>query len=93
MHPFFAPAPDQDTDILRPIHPMLEPVGPFQLGRFASAPVDPMIPSFIGTPVVDIFAGHAHQFATPALNGMHLGGISDVMDVFAVVKFLADGGR
>lgn len=83
---FFAPAPDQDLDILRPIDPMLDRTGPPRLGEFGIAPIDPMFPSDVGTPVVDIFNGGGHQFASPALNG-----ISDVLDVFSVVRFLAEG--
>lgn len=84
---FFEPTFDQESDIMRPIDPML----PDSLGGLSVAPVDPMFPGDIGTPVVDIFGGGGHQFASPALNGQSLGGISDVMDVFSVVRFLAEG--
>lgn len=86
MDNYFSPEPDQTSDIMAPVNPMLNHTGPLRLGGFGIAPTDPMFPSDVGTPVVDIFGGGGHQFASPALNG-----ISDVMDVFSVVRFLAEG--
>lgn len=45
-----------------------------------AAPVDPMYPSDIFTPVMDIYGG-----------GGHLGGLPEMMDVFSVARFLFEG--
>lgn len=110
MADFFAPMSDIQSDVMKPIDPLLLIEDGYQRGGYevglgsfdidmlsdmgdhhlGMAPVDPMIPSDIGTPAVHIFDS-AHSFTSPALNGMSLGGISDVMDVFSVVRFLAEG--
>lgn len=113
MADFFAPMSDIQSDVMKPIDPLLQiedgyQQGPYQvgLGRFGgfdvdmqndlgdqtlgAAPVDPLIASDVGTAVVHMFDA-AHQFESPALNGMSLGGVSDVMDVFNVARFLFEG--
>ena len=45
-----------------------------------AAPVDPMYPGDIFTPVMDIYGG-----------GGHLGGLPEMMDVFSVARFLFEG--
>lgn len=105
MPEFFAPMPDIQSDVMRPIDPLLMIEDGYQQGGYAVglgsfdidmlsdqgdrnlgvAPVDPMIPSDIGTPAVHIF-DPAHSFTSPALNGL-----SDVMDVFSMARFLTEG--
>ena len=109
MADFFAPMSDIQSDVMRPIDPLLLTEDGYQRGGYevglgsfdigmdregqglGAAPVDPMVPGDIFTPVADIYGGGGHQFASPALNGMSLGGISDVLDVFSVVRFLTEG--
>ena len=56
---------------------MQDDMGDHTLG---AAPVDPMYPGDIFTPVMDIYGG-----------GGHLGGVSDAMDIFNVARFLFEG--
>lgn len=59
---------------------MMDDMGPQTLG---AAPVDPLIPSDIETPVTHMFDA-AHQT-------QGLGGVSDAMDIFNVARFLFEG--
>lgn len=61
----------------------MRPVNPLT-GALGSAPVDPMIPQDIGTPVVHLF-DTAHQFS-----GQGLGGLPEMLDVFNAARFLFD---
>lgn len=70
---YFSPMPDQQSDIMRPVNPLL-----------GAAPVDPMIPQDIGTPVVHLF-DTAHQFPSQGL-----GGLPEMLDVFNAARFLFD---
>jgi len=91
MSLFFAPMSDQTTAIMAPIDPLLMIERGY--GRpLAAAPVDRMYRGDYYTPTVDIYGGGGAQFASPALNGFQMGGFSEVMDVFNVVRFLADEG-
>ena len=88
-NPFFLPSPDMESDVMRPIDPLLmvedgygRTPQPFGLGI---APVDPMYPSDIFTPTVDIFAPGSHG-ASPAL-----GGLPEMLDVFNAARFLFEG--
>lgn len=100
MADFFAPMSDIQSDIMRPIDPLLLVEGGYQRGGYevglgsfdvdmfsdqgpltlGAAPIDPMVPSDIFTPVVDIYGG-----------GGHLGGLPEMMDVFSVARFLFEG--
>lgn len=111
MADFFAPMSDIQSDVMRPIDPLLLTEDGYQRGAYqvglgsfdvdmqydmgdhtlGAAPVDPMWPGDVFTPTSDIYGGGGHQFASPALNGMSLGGISDMLDVFGVVRFLTEG--
>jgi hypothetical protein len=92
MSLFFAPMSDQTSAIMAPIDPLLSIERGY--GRpLAAAPVDPMYRGDFYTPTMDIYGGGGAQFASPALNGFQMGGIADVMDVFSVVRFLAEEGR
>lgn len=82
MSAFFAPTADQTSDIMQPIDPLLTMQRGYGRG-IGAAPVDPLIPQDIGTPVVHMF-DTAHQFPEPT----QLGAVSDVMDVFNVARFL-----
>jgi hypothetical protein len=90
MSLYFAPMSDQSSAIMAPIDPLLMIERGY--GRpLAAAPVDPMYRGDLYTPTMDIYGSGGAQFASPALNGFQMGGFSDVMDVFNVVRFLADG--
>jgi hypothetical protein len=90
MSLYFAPMSDQSSAIMAPIDPLLMLERGF--GRpLGAAPVDAMFRGDVFTPTSEIYGDGGSQFASPALNGFQMGGISDVMDVFNVVRFLADG--
>lgn len=114
MADFFAPMSDIQSDIMRPIDPLLliedgYQRGVYQIGlgafdismdregqglgsfdvdmlsdqgdhHLGAAPVDPMYPGDIFTPVMNIYGG-----------GGHLGGVPEMMDVFNVARFLFEG--
>lgn len=63
---------------------MQDDQGDHTLGAFAAAPMDPLYPSDIDTPVVHIYdKGHT---APPGL-----GGLPEMMDVFQAARFLFEG--
>lgn len=91
MNVYFAPLPDTESSIMRPIDPLLSIEDGYgsRPGTFGVnlgiAPVDPMFPSDIFTPTVDIFAPGSHG-AAPAL-----GGLPEMLDVFNAARFLFEG--
>lgn len=88
MSRFFAPMTDQTSDIMQPIDPLFTMERGYGRG-LGAAPIDPLIPQDIGTPVVHMF-DTAHQYPSGSLQ---LHGVSEVMDVFNMARFLFEEGR
>jgi hypothetical protein len=85
MPDFFAPMPDMASPVMRPIDPLLlvedgYATRPYEigLGRLASAPVDPLIPS-------DVFTPTAHLFPPPRQG---VNGLPEMLEVFNTARFL-----
>lgn len=111
MADFFAPMSDIQSDVMRPIDPLLLTEDGYQRGRYevglgsfdvdmlsdqgdhhlGAAPVDAMFRGDVFTPTMDIYGGRGSQFASPALNGMQMHGVPEVLDVFNVARFLFEG--
>jgi hypothetical protein len=86
-NPFFLPSPDMESDVMRPIDPLLMVEDGYgarpQAYGLGIAPVDPMFPSDVFTPTMNIYGpGTGHQ-ASPRLNGL-----PDMLDVFNAARFL-----
>jgi hypothetical protein len=86
MNPFFLPSPDMESDVMRPINPLLMVEDGYGARPHAYglgiAPVDPMFPSDVFTPTTGIY-GPFGRPASPAL-----GGVPEMMDVFNAARFL-----
>lgn len=84
MADFFAPMSDIQSDVMRPIDPLLlvedgYAARPYQVG-LGAAPTDALFPSDAFTPVENIYGPPGHEAA--------LGGLPDMLDVFNAAKFL-----
>ena len=90
MSQFFAPMADQETAIMQPVDPLLMLERGY--GRpLGAAPVDAMFRGDVFTPTSEIYGDGGSQFASPALNGMRMHGVPEVLDVFNVARFLFEG--
>jgi hypothetical protein len=85
-NPFFLPSPDMESDVMRPIDPLLLMEDGYgrapQLFTLGVAPVDPMYPGDVFTPTTGIYGPFGHP-ASPALNGL-----PEMLDVFNAARFL-----